>query len=207
MKKWIVSLVALMAICLFGCSNIESSETLDNSYSETSSVSTIESSVSSSSKSTTSVGSTGGLISTNNYFDSQEFFVDYLNNCLWGNKLEINRKTIIYPHSCGKIGISGGYYLYEEAWIGRYSMSTSGTFKNVNYSYYFNFVEEFDKNNFEMTFKGFSQVFQCNIIEYSYIVDDEKIIRIVFNMDEVNEELLNEFIDDLCAIEIDRKFI
>lgn len=94
-----------MTICLFGCSNIESSETLDNSYSETSSVSTIESSISSSSKSTTSVGSTGGLISTNNYFDSQEFFVDYLNNCLWGNKLEINRKTIVYPHSCWKIGI------------------------------------------------------------------------------------------------------
>lgn len=81
MKKWIVSLLVLITICLFGCSNIESSETLDNS-------STIKSneisSESSSSKSTTSVGSTGGLISTNNYFDSQEFFVDYLNNCLWG---------------------------------------------------------------------------------------------------------------------------
>ncbi|UKI48744.1 MAG: hypothetical protein L6U99_07715 [Clostridium sp.] len=49
----VVSLVVLMTICLFGCSNIESSETLDNSYSETSSVSTIESSISSSSKSTT----------------------------------------------------------------------------------------------------------------------------------------------------------
>lgn len=73
MKKLVVSLVVLMTICLFGCSNIESSETLDNSYSETSSVSTIESSISSSSKSTTFVGSTGGLISTNNYFDSQEF--------------------------------------------------------------------------------------------------------------------------------------
>ena len=60
-------------------------------------------------------------------------------------------------------------------------MSTSGTFKNVKYSYYFNFVEEFDKNNFEMTLNGFSQAFQCNIIEYSYSVDDEKIIRIVFN--------------------------
>lgn len=58
-----------------------------------------------------------------------------------------------------------------------------------------------------MTLNGFSQAFQCNIIEYSYSVDDEKIIRIVFNMDEVNDDLLNEFIDDLCVIEIDRKFI
>ena len=51
MRKLVVSLVVLIAICLFGCSNIGSSETLDNSStiksSENSSVSTIESSVSS----------------------------------------------------------------------------------------------------------------------------------------------------------------
>lgn len=51
MRKLVVSLVVLIAICLFGCSNIGSSQTLDNSStiksSENSSVSTIESSVSS----------------------------------------------------------------------------------------------------------------------------------------------------------------
>ncbi len=203
MRKLVVSLVVLIAICLFGCSNIGSSETLDNSStiksSENSSVSTIESSVSSISQRIPWVRGSLGIVYTN----EEEFLSKVKDAEYWkGDAATVkSRQTLLYPKNADNYDVG---VIYPNEWLS--FMKCNGTFNNVSYSCYFGFFESSDLSKLERTCEVYEgRNGNSTVVIYYYDLGNEELLRISFVMDEPNEELLNEFINNLGVVQIERK--
>lgn len=191
MKKWIVSLVALIAICLFSCSNIESSES--------SSVSAIKSSVSSISQRIPWVRGSLGVVYTN----EEEFLSKVKAAEYWKGDAETvkPRQTLLYPKNADNYDVG---VIYPNEWLS--FMKCNGTFNNISYSCYFGFFESADLSKLARTCEVYEgRNGSSTVVIYYYDLGNEELLRISFVMDEPNEELLNEFINNLGVVQIERK--